>query len=217
MRSEMLVRAGVVISGLLLIGLSSTVSALPSVPQTPQKKERTVKVLVREGSKLVEKDSTYVGGTGKGIFYAGKNVVFKADSLVLHRDGNNKTQTVTLIIQDDKQGAGKDSTKYTCTVVSQDSVSRTVGHSMAGAGDGKGMIIMQNVDSGSFNMSGSTPAVAGYRIGRPLHDPFSFDPGDQDIVSFKKKDLGKGLERITIVRKKSVVTEEKEVEMKILK
>ena len=33
-------------------------------------------------------------------------------------------------------------------------------------------------------------------------DPFSFHPTDPSIVSYRKKDVGKGLEKITIVRKK---------------
>jgi hypothetical protein len=35
-------------------------------------------------------------------------------------------------------------------------------------------------------------------------DPFAFDPTDTTIVSYNKKDMGKGLEKITIVRKKAV-------------
>lgn len=33
-------------------------------------------------------------------------------------------------------------------------------------------------------------------------DPFAFDPGDAAIISYDKKDIGKGLEKITIIRKK---------------
>ncbi len=31
---------------------------------------------------------------------------------------------------------------------------------------------------------------------------FAFDPNDESVVTFDKKDIGKGLEKITIVRKK---------------
>ena len=35
-------------------------------------------------------------------------------------------------------------------------------------------------------------------------DPFAADPKDESIVSYEKKDIGKGLEKITIIRKKSI-------------
>ena len=47
-------------------------------------------------------------------------------------------------------------------------------------------------------------------------DPFSFDPDNKDIVSYDKKDIGKGLEKITIVRKKSTSGDSKKnVEVKV--
>lgn len=35
-------------------------------------------------------------------------------------------------------------------------------------------------------------------------DPFAFDPKDESIISYDKKDIGKGLEKITIIRKKKM-------------
>ena len=56
--------------------------------------------------------------------------------------------------------------------------------------------------------------VQGFRL--PGGDPFSFNPEDKDIISYDKKDIGKGLEKITIVRKKQVErTQKKEVEVKL--
>jgi hypothetical protein len=47
-------------------------------------------------------------------------------------------------------------------------------------------------------------------------DPFAMDPNDADIVTYDKKDIGKGLEKITIVRKKHTPgPEEKNVEIKV--
>jgi len=47
-------------------------------------------------------------------------------------------------------------------------------------------------------------------------DPFAMDPNDRDIISYDKKDIGKGLEKITIVRKKHNPGEEaKEIQMKV--
>ncbi len=39
-------------------------------------------------------------------------------------------------------------------------------------------------------------------------DPFAMDPNNKDIISYDKKDIGKGLEKITIVRKKRVSNDE---------
>ena len=39
---------------------------------------------------------------------------------------------------------------------------------------------------------------------RKVRNPFAFDPTDPTIVSYKKKDVGKDEEKITIVRKKAV-------------
>ena len=42
------------------------------------------------------------------------------------------------------------------------------------------------------------------------------DPDNKDIISYDKKDIGKGLEKITIVRKKHTpAADEKKVEMKV--
>lgn len=47
-------------------------------------------------------------------------------------------------------------------------------------------------------------------------DPFAFDPDDAAIISYDKKDIGKGLEKITIIRKKqSGNNPQKEVKVKV--
>ena len=47
-------------------------------------------------------------------------------------------------------------------------------------------------------------------------DPFAMDPNDKDIITYDKKDLGKGLEKITIVRRKHTPeTDAKEVQVKV--
>ncbi len=56
--------------------------------------------------------------------------------------------------------------------------------------------------------------VKGYRMG--AGDAFAMDPNDPDIITYDKKDIGKGLEKITIVRKKRISPEnEKEVQVKV--
>ncbi|MCE1197687.1 MAG: hypothetical protein LWW85_01855 [Marinilabiliales bacterium] len=57
--------------------------------------------------------------------------------------------------------------------------------------------------------------VRGFRMGG---DPFAFDPNNSDIVSYDKKDIGKGLEKIVIIRKKhdpAVTKQDIQVEYKV--
>jgi len=37
---------------------------------------------------------------------------------------------------------------------------------------------------------------------RFVGDPYSFDTKDESVISYEKKDIGNGLEKITIIRKK---------------
>ena len=46
-------------------------------------------------------------------------------------------------------------------------------------------------------------------------DPFAMDPDNKDIVSYDRKDIGKGLEKITIVRKKHDPEAKKEVKVQV--
>ena len=47
-------------------------------------------------------------------------------------------------------------------------------------------------------------------------DPFSFDTKDASIISYEKKDIGKGLEKITIIRKKRDESDtNKDLEVKV--
>ena len=48
------------------------------------------------------------------------------------------------------------------------------------------------------------------------NDPFTFDTNDENIISYEKKDIGKGLERITIIRKKKDENKEnREVQVRV--
>ena len=48
------------------------------------------------------------------------------------------------------------------------------------------------------------------------NDPFAFDTNDENIISYEKKDIGKGLERITIIRKKKEENKEnREVQVRV--
>ena len=53
-------------------------------------------------------------------------------------------------------------------------------------------------------------------IHKRFGDPFAFDSKDPSVISYEKKDIGKGLEKITIIRKKQTGhNQDKEVNVRV--
>ena len=155
---------------------------------TPQKKEQKVKILINEDGKTVEKEMTIM-----------------ADS-AYHQLGDDLHQkSVTVTVTDDKNGAGESST-YTYTI--GDTLQNDVARKVVRLGDGKKMIIMDSGNGVSFDTPAPRHGTAFIIKNHPLSDPYAFDPNDPNIISYQKKDKGKDLEKITIVRKKAVEPKE---------
>jgi hypothetical protein len=159
--------------------------AVSKTTQQPQKIEQQELIVVKEDPKKVEKGMTMMPDT------------------IYHQMGDdlkNKKVTVTVIENKGSEGKGK---TYTYTII--DSLQNNAGTKVAGMGNGKKMIIMQDGDTEKSDLPTPLPSGHAYRIiSHTLRDPFAFDPADTTIVSYNKKDMGKGLEKITIVRKKTV-------------
>ncbi|MEI6276755.1 MAG: hypothetical protein WCP08_12235 [Prolixibacteraceae bacterium] len=164
----------------------SAATCLAQTANGQQKKEQNVKVVIREDPKTVQKGMTIM-----------------ADSAYHQLGTDLKDKKVTVTVIDSGDGTGNSST-YSYTI--GDSLQSKEGHKIVRSVGGKKMIIMKDGESEGFNVSAISPVVNGYRmiVDHPLHDSFAFDPGDTTIVSYKKKDMGKGLEKITIVRKKAI-------------
>jgi hypothetical protein len=150
-----------------------------------QKQEKSVKLVIGEGSVKVKQDMTLL-----------------ADSIHHQLGTDLKEKRVTVTVIESADGTGNSST-YSYTI--GDSLQRKEGQKGVGSFSGKKMIITKNGKSQNFDFPAPRPSVKGYRIkGYPQRDSFAFDPADTTIVSYKKKDMGKGLEKIIIVRKKTV-------------
>lgn len=200
---------------IILPGFAASSQTISSAGGPPQKKERIVRVLVNDNGKLTEKDTIIVVGKGSSASFTAGNAVFKADTIILSGDGKTRESTVTVFVNDSKGNEEKDSVKTTYTFISTDSTFNKPVGDMKWLGGGKPNIIMKKDGGDAFYFQGPPARV---HVGIPLHDPFSFDRSDPDIVSYSKKDIGKGQEKITIIRKKRTAPADiNNVEMKIEK
>jgi hypothetical protein len=168
--------------------------------QSPQKVQREKIVIMKDG-RTIEKDTAFVIGDGKGQTINRGNFIYKTDSMIV---GPDKDKRVTIFINEKGEGAN-DGTTHTYTYTIGDTLQKDKLRKVIRIGDGKRNIIMQDSDGKAFGASTPTPfhtTSDGIRRVRQKSDPFAFDPSDPNIVSYHKKDVGKGLEKITIVRKK---------------
>ena len=175
-----------------------------------QKKEQHVKVMVSQNGKVTKIDTTF-------NFADEKLIQLKVDSLLKKLEVvNGKAGEANVIIM---RGMGSSGGNRTYSVMYNNSDSNGVKGEkkivMIGNGNG-----MATFDSDGDMMPPPPPPppppfhVNGFRMTRS--DPFAMDPNNKDIISYDKKDIGKGLEKITIVRKKHAPgAEGKQVEMKV--
>ena len=115
-----------------------------SVTDSPQKKERKIKIMAIKDGKMMEKDSTIVTGTGNQVFVVGSSMSVKADSMY-HDLGNGydqKSVTVTVTDEGDKNGKG---TTYTYSI--GDTLKQDVSGKSFRLGNAKHAFIMRD-DSG---------------------------------------------------------------------
>lgn len=170
-----------------MMGLSTGNAVSQTVVKTNDqinKKEQNIKVWVKEDPKTVEKEMTIMADSA---FHG------------LGNDLKNKKVTVTVISSDN--GAGN-SSSYSYSI--GDTIPKGGEPKVARSVNGKNMIYMVRSDGENSDLTTQPHRVKGYRVsGHPSRDPFAFDPADTSIVSYQKKDVGKGLEKITIVRKKA--------------
>jgi len=184
-----------------------------SVPaaKSEQKKEQHVKVMVSQNGKVTKIDTTFNFGDEKSI-------QLKVDSLLKKLEVvKGKAGESNVIIM---RGMGPNGGNRQYSVMYQNCDSNGVksGKKVVMIGNGNGIA---NFDSDGDMMMPPPPPpppppfhMNGFRMTRS--DAFAMDPDNKDIISYDKKDIGKGLEKITIVRKKHTPgAEGKEVEMKV--
>lgn len=167
----------------------------------PQKKGQRIRTVITKDGKVIESDTTIVDGDDKAKVKVQKEMIILADS-TFHNMGNGlKNRQVTVTVTDNGEKDGKINT-FTYTI--GDTLKNDLERKVIRLNDGKKMIIMQGGEDAASDPSGLTKNTGGNRIVRRVQDHYSMDASDPNIVSYEKKDVGKGLEKIVIVRKKVV-------------
>lgn len=189
-----------------------------------QKKEQHVKVMVSQNGKTIKIDTTFnlpdekliqfkvdsiLKKYGKGGMAAGDGKV------IIMRGGNHMTA-----IGGGDAFPGQE--QYTVTYSSNDTGKVKHERKVIRMEKNGNSIVLHDQYGDMVPPPPPAPPVAGVHALRvqgfrlPGGDPFSFNPEDKDIISYDKKDIGKGLEKITIVRKKQVdAVQKKDVEVKV--
>jgi hypothetical protein len=207
--------------GLLFSASSFTIGPDPDfqpIDKVPQKKVQRLKVIVNKDGKETKIDTTF-------NLSDEKVVQLKVDSILKNFDvaGLGPDHSKIIILRDGKRmewiNEGKNclpgEKQFDILIQSCDSGKANKERRIFRIGkdgnfssfDGKGMF--------------SPPPPALPRSSVLLHrqlvgDPYAFDTKDESVISYEKKDIGNGLERITIVRKKKAEkNENKEVKVTV--
>jgi hypothetical protein len=190
-----------------------------TTPKSEQKKEQQhVKVMVSKNGQVTKIDTTF-------NFADEKVIKLKVDSILKKLevvDGKSDDANVVIIRKDGKthrmshsEANGSGEQKFNVFYQSGDSGKMKKEMRVISIGDG-GDFAAFGPDGNMMPPPPPPPPpyhVRGYRINGG--DPFAMDPNNKDIISYDKKDIGKGLEKITIVRKKQTSPETKDVEVKV--
>ncbi|MEK7719171.1 MAG: hypothetical protein AAB347_06115 [Bacteroidota bacterium] len=181
----------------------------PTATKSEQKKEQHVKVMVSKNGKVTKIDTTF-------NFADEKLIQLKVDSLLKKLEVVNGKAGESNVIIMRGMGPNGGTRQYSVMYQNCDSNGVKSWKKVVMIGNGNGIATF---DSDGDMMPPPPPPpppfhVNGFRMTRS--DPFAMDPDNKDIISYDKKDIGKGLEKITIVRKKHTpAADEKKVEMKV--
>jgi hypothetical protein len=202
-----------------LFSFGQTTEKKAPAPKGEQKKEQHVKVMVSQNGKVVKIDTTF-------NFADEKVVKFKVDSM-LEKLGVNESgagDKSVIVIHKGKEmhmghaGGNMPGEKQINVFYEiSDSAARKGGKKMVWHTD-EGNVVMISDEGNMMPPPPPPPPMPGMHVRSfKMHgDPFAMDPNDKDIVTYDKKDIGKGLEKITIVRKKRPEPEQsKEVEVQV--
>jgi hypothetical protein len=212
-----------------LIGLFLAATALSfgqtkkadEAAKSAQKKMQHIKVVVNQDGKEVKIDTTF-------NLLDEKVVQFKVDSIMkkLEKEGIGLGDSKVIIMKGGdnhtffKHLPGKDPlSDEHFDVVFQSNDSGKVKHERRIIHINKGGKMMTIDSDGDMVPPPPPPPMPPYHV-RSLRmfggDPYAHDPDNKDIISYDKKDIGKGLEKITIVRKKqSTIEHKKDVEVNV--
>ena len=189
-------------------------------PKGPEKKEQHVKVMINKNGKVTKIDTTFNFADEKMTQLKVDSLLKrldvvdgkdgKANVIIMHRGGKNHMESHSL-----NNGPGEE---MVTVMIQDDDTGKVKGqHKVLRINKDFGFTTTFDSEGGMLPPPPPPPPpmhVRGFKMIKD--DPFAMDPNDQDIVTYDKKDIGKGLEKITIVRKKRVPeSEEKNIEMKV--
>ena len=200
---------GLFLAATLLSFGQTTKSAM--VTKSDKKEGQHVKVLVNQNGKVTKIDTTFNIGDEKMI-------QLKVDSLLKKLDivKGKAGEPNIVIMRGMKPGAGNRA--YTVMYSNNDSNGVKCEKKIVMIGKGGGVTTFDS-DGDMMVPPPPPPPMPPFHVNvfkMTRSDPFAMDPDNKDIVSYDRKDIGKGLEKITIVRKKHTpAADEKKVEMKV--
>ena len=204
-----------------LFSYGQTTEKKETAPKGEQKKEQHVKVMVSQDGKVVKIDTTF-------NFADEKIVKFKVDSMLKKLDvaDSGSGDEKIIIIRNRKNmhvsqhGDGSKPGEAHFYLFSQNcDSSGTKGEKKIILNGEGGYVVMSDADRDMIPPPPPIPPMPGVHVQSfKMHggDPFAMDPNDMDIITYDKKDIGKGLEKITIVRKKRPETDQsKEIKVQV--
>jgi hypothetical protein len=196
--------------GLLFTASSFTfgpVDGTISADNGPQKKEQRVKVIINKNGKETKIDTTFNLPDEKTIQVKVDSMLKKMEingmgpdmkNIVIHRKGKHMNWN------------GKEGDKFSGK--EQFDIMVQVGDSGKCNQEKRVLRIDEDGDFSGFSdaegdlLPPPPPPPPPYSTmmiqNRFVGDPYSFDTKDESVISYEKKDIGNGLEKITIVRKK---------------
>ncbi len=204
-----------------LIGLLFTASSFSFGPvdaalltgDPPQKKEQRVKVVVNRDGKQIKIDTTF-------NLPDEKMVQLKVDSMLKHLDLGGFTSGGSDIVI--HRGGKRLSFNHSegSNFPGNEEIDINIQHGDSGKMRNERRIIHirgNENDELIAPLPPPPPHAPVMMIRKRLGgDSFAFDPNDESVISYDKKDIGKGLEKITIIRKKQADRDvKKEVNAKV--
>ena len=211
---------------LVLCGLFFTASSFSFGPagnvaladNSPQKKVQRVKVMVNKDGKTTSIDTTFNLADERMVSAKVDSVLRELDidefgpgmeDVVIHKGGKRMKCTVT----GDVKTHGDE--RFDIFIQHDDSAKTGEAGKVIRIKEFRNRLNMDG--SGTDNFLPPPPPMPPHTlIMHKQHglDPYAFDTKDESVVSYEKKDIGDGLEKITIVRKKREDHPMKEIKVK---
>ncbi len=187
-------------------------------PNGEQKKEQHVKVMVSQNGKVTKIDTTF-------NFSDEKIIKFKVDSMLKKLDisDSESDDNKVIIIRKGKnmhmsqhEGANMPGGEPNNVYYIKSDGGGMKGEKKFVQIDDEKQVVMFDHNGEMIPPPPPMPGVHVRSFKMQDGDPFAMDPNNKDIITYEKKDIGKGLEKITIVRKKQPENEQsKEVKVQV--